>query len=277
MLDGILTGLAFLCAAYFVIIVLYAGVGTSFAFIWLFFAAVCIFLVYGKWYYRVNMERIPRWIPVSIVTTCVAGFLVMMCLSVLVFFGAAAPDKPGLDYVIVLGARVKEHTVSSSLKKRLDKAIEYAQENPDTILVLSGGKGADEPMTEARAMYEYLVYNGVDKEQLLLEERSVSTVENIAYSKVVIERHRAYTRREREKKKPMHVHKNEGYMVVEDKPLEIGVLSSNFHIYRAVRIAEKWGFDNVSGISAPSDPVLFIHFCVRECASIFKDRLMGNM
>ena len=51
MLDWILIGLAVLCAAYFAIIVMYAGVGTSFAFIWLFFAALLVFLVYGKWYY----------------------------------------------------------------------------------------------------------------------------------------------------------------------------------------------------------------------------------
>ena len=42
-------------------------------------------------------------------------------------------------------------------------------------------------------------------------------------------------------------------------------------------IAKKWGFENVYGISAQSDPVLFIHLCVRECASIVKDRRMGNM
>ena len=47
---------------YFIIIVVYAGISTSFAFIWLFFAALLVFLVYGKWYYARNMERIPRWV-----------------------------------------------------------------------------------------------------------------------------------------------------------------------------------------------------------------------
>lgn len=63
-------------------------------------------------------------------------------LCILVFLGAATPGKANLDYVIVLGARVKEHTVSNSLKKRLDRAIVYAEENPYTILVLSGRQGA---------------------------------------------------------------------------------------------------------------------------------------
>lgn len=275
MIDGILISLAVLCVAYFVVIVAYAGIGTSFAFIWLFFAALLLFLVYGKWYYARNLERIPRWVPVSVVTTCAAGVVVLVLLCILVFLGAAASDKENLDYVIVLGARVKEHTISNSLKMRLDKAIEYAEENPDTILVLSGGIGPGESVSEAQVMREYLIYNGVRPEQLLIEDQSISTVENIAYSKVVIEQHRQKDKRElvplRQKRTSVP------YAIAPDKPLEIGVLTSNFHIYRARLTAEKWGFDNVYGISAASDPVLFYHLCVRECASIVKDRLMGNM
>ena len=72
----------------------------------------------------------PRWVPVSIVTTCIAGVVIMAVFCILVFMGAAANEERDLDYVIVLGARVKEHTVSNSLKKRLDKAIEYAEKIP---------------------------------------------------------------------------------------------------------------------------------------------------
>lgn len=274
MVDGILLILAALCAVYFVIIVIYGGIGTSFAFIWLFFAALCVFLVYGKWYYSRHMFDIPKWVPVSIVTTLVMGVTVMAMICTLVFLGVASEEEPGLDYVIVLGAKVKEHTVSNSLKKRLDKAIDYAQKNPETYLVLSGGKGADEPISEAQAMYKYLVYNGVRPEQLLLEDRSASTVENIAYSRLVIEGHRERLRLEREQQEKK---RREPYLMVDDKPVEIGVLTSNFHVFRARMIARKWGFEHVYGISAQSDPVLFIHLCVRECASIIKDRLMGNM
>lgn len=276
MVDGILIGLALLCAAYFMVIAVYAGIGTSFAFIWLFFAALLLFLVYGKWYYRRNMERIPRWVPVSVVTTCVAGFIVLSLLCVLVLLGAAAPAKAHLDYVIVLGARVKNRTVSSTLKMRLDKALEYAQENPDTILVLSGGKGPGESISEAEAMYQYLLYNGIKPEQMLTEDQSRSTVENIAYSRLVIEQNRDKDKKEVTAPLQQRI-TSAPYAVAPDKPLEIGVLTSNYHIFRARLIAKKWGFDNVYGIPAASDPVLFIHMCVRECASIVKDRLMGNM
>ena len=82
MFEGILIGLAALCAVYFVVIVLYAGIGTSFAFIWLFFSALLLFLVYGRWYYEKNQSQIPPWVPVSIVTTCLLG-LVSLVLGLL--------------------------------------------------------------------------------------------------------------------------------------------------------------------------------------------------
>ena len=114
-MDGILLILAALCAVYFVIIVIY---GESALLLPLYgcFAALCVFLVYGKWYYSRHMFDIPKWVPVSIVTTCVMGVTVMAMICTLVFLGVASEEEPGLDYVIVLGAKVKEHTVSNSLK-----------------------------------------------------------------------------------------------------------------------------------------------------------------
>lgn len=275
MIDIILTALALLSAAYFIVIVLYSGIGTSFVFIWLFFSALCLFLVYGKWYYARNKERIPRWVPVSVVTTCIAGMAVFGVVCVLVFTGVAGPDPRGLDYVIVLGPRVTEKADSSSMKRRLDKAMEYVESNPDTILVLSGGKGKGGTVSEAMEMFLYLTYNGVPPEQLLLEEYSASTVENIAYSKIIIDRDR---RIKKLREGPPELPAGPGApALAPDKPVEVGILTSNYHVYRAELTAAKWGLENVSGIAADSDPVLFVHMCVRECASILKDRLMGNM
>ncbi len=90
MADMILLGLAVICTAYFMIIVFYAGMGTSFAFIWLFFCGfMCISCIW-KMVLQENMDRIPRWVPVSIVTTCIAGVVIMAVFCILVFMGGSS-------------------------------------------------------------------------------------------------------------------------------------------------------------------------------------------
>lgn len=261
MFTWILTAGVLACLGYYLVIVLYAGFSTSFAWIWLFMAAFLAAMMIGCRYYRECSDRGPLWLPVSLCTICATGILTFAVVAVLVFSGVASPDRPDLDYLIVLGARVREDRISNSLRYRLDKAIEYIEENPDTVLVLSGGQGPDEPMTEALAMEQYLLYNGVKKQQMILEEQSASTVENLAYSKVIIEK-------DMEKRRQL---------AAEERPLSVGVLTSNYHVFRAAKIAERRGWPHIHGIASKSDPVLFIHFFVRECAAILKDKLMGNM
>ena len=243
---------AVVCLVYYVIIVLYAGFSTSFSWIWLAGAALLAMTGWGSHEYRLHPRKFPLWVPV-------AGSTI---------FGAS----------LVLGAKVKEEGISKSLKARLDKAIEYSQDNPGTVLILSGGQGPDEPVSEAKAMFEYLSYNGVPKDKMVLETLSTSTVENIAYSKVLIDKMEEEKVKEREHRGPViHSEAPAGFVEVEKRPVQVGILTSNFHIFRARMIAEKWGIPKVYGIPSKSDPILFPHLCVRECLAIMKDRLMGNM
>lgn len=273
----LLAGLAVLCILYYVVIVIYSGFATSFSFIWLFMAGALFLLAGGNEFYIRNARRIPFWIPVSVVTVCVTGCVIFGVVELLIFGNAAVSENPDLDYLIVLGAKLNGDKVSNSLKKRLDKAIEYSELNPDTILVLSGGQEGDELTTEAQAMFDYLTFNGVREDQMILETISTSTVENIAYSRVRIEED------VKTRKKPPRPDIRQGMngtpeaAAAPEKDLKIGVLTSDFHVFRARQIAKKWGIPDIYGIGCDTDPVLFVHFCVRECAAILKDKLMGNM
>lgn len=271
-----LYSIAVICIIYYFIIIAYSGIATSFSFVWILLAAMSIFAAMAVEFYKKAPKRLPLYIPVSAATLCVTGIIVFIIVEILIFIGAATVNEPNLDYVIVLGAKIKEDELSLSLKHRLDCALEYLEGSPDTVLVLSGGKGEDEPVTEADAMAEYLIFNGVNPKQLILERISTSTVENIAYSRIEIEKDY-----EQRKKKALLSKKASNKLneekLAEDKPLEIGVITSNFHVFRAVNIGKKWGIEDLHGIPAKTDPVLFLHLCVRECAAILKDKLMGNM
>ena len=285
-----------LCCVYFAAIMICSGPGTSFAFIWLVLALVFGAAASGRLVGRLFGAGVPLWLRVPAATLFVTGLVVFVIVEILVFTGVARSDPEGLEYVIVLGAKVEREGISKSLKMRLDKAIQYAEENPDTVFVLSGGKGADEPVAEAQAMYEYMAYNGVPEENLLMELQSTSTVENIAYSRLVIEQD-VEKRREMEAERrrqdrilrmmpvgpegtphPYRGSSPEDFAIdAPAKPVHIGVLTSNFHLFRAMQIGKKWGIPDIQGIAAPSEPWMLPHFCVRECAAILKDKLMGNM
>lgn len=274
-MTWILWLIAAACVIYYVVIIIYSGFATSFSFIWLAFAAACILFAAGSEYYMKHKEKVPLWLPVSAVTFCCTGILVFAVVEILIFTAAAGAAAPDLDYVIVLGARVREDGLSRALQYRLDRAIEYLAENPGTMLVLSGGRGGDEPVSEAVAMRDYLEFHGVEKRRMILEERSSSTVENIAYSRLAIEEDQK--KRKEISSKTTVVMEPGTYEEISDKPIKIGVLTSDFHIFRAEQIAKKWGIPDIHKISSKSDPILFVHYCVRECAAVLKDKLAGNM
>ncbi len=212
--------------------------------------------------------------------------------QILIFGCIPAAAESSLDYVIVLGAKVKpDGSISKTLKLRLDKALEYIKENPDTMLVLSGAKGDAEPCSEAEAMETYLLEQGADAGHLLKEEQSFSTVENLAYSRILIEeREEKLLQEQKQKAKEdrmlrapgeaadafsKELQKKEAPLTVREP--RIGILSSNFHLCRAELIAKKQNYGTVYGIASEADRVLLVHFALRDGIALFKDRLMGNL
>lgn len=251
MLVWILTGGALVCLVYFLVIILYSGFGTNFAFIWLLLAAGLGVSAGCIHYYGEYPEKMPLRVPVTLITLCAAGAVVMILLQILMFGRIPPVADPDLDYLIVLGAQVKKDGPSKTLRLRLDKAAEYARENPDTVLVLSGGQGKDETISEAQAMQDYLAQAGIPRSRTILEDQSTNTVENIAFSRMVIGDQEA--------------------------PARVGILTSNFHLYRARKVAAHQGMENISYIASESDRILFLHFCIRDGIAILKERIVGNL
>ena len=119
------------------------------------------------------------------------GFFVVSLILALVISGFMLKeinDKPmGDSTMVVLGCQVKESGASLMLRKRLDTAFEYLTEHEDMKVIVSGGQGADEPMSEAECMFDYLIAKGISPERIYIEDKSVNTVENIEFSKKIIE------------------------------------------------------------------------------------------
>lgn len=247
MLYGALGSLSLL---YCISIFLFAGFGSYFFLIWavigcgFFFVAACV--RYKVW------QKVPKTLKRIFLTGVSLCLLWFIFIEGLIISGFSSDGKENLDYVIVLGAQVYKSGPSYTLKKRLDAAYDYAIENPNTVLIVSGGQGGNEPFPEAVGMYEYLVEKGLDENRVIMEDKSTNTYENLIFSRGIIE----------------------GLGVEEYK---VGIVSNNFHVYRAVQLAKHNQYEDVCGISAPSYPYLQVNNMLREFFGVMKDFLTGHM
>lgn len=267
-----LEGAAIVCLLYYAVIAVYSGLGTSFSLFWPFLAAFFLCLAVGWKIYERKKDLIPLWIPVSLGTVLAACGLIFLITELCIVWGAVTARAEAADYVIVLGAKAEDGEPGNSLKTRLDRAVSYSVKHPNTVLILSGGKGGDESVSEARVMYDYLKERGVLTERMLLEDQSSSTAENILFSCKVIERQEYY------KDQMARVHLREQYHARSEwDEVRVAVLTDNYHQFRARAIAKKQGIANPAGIAASGDPVLAVHMWIREGFAVLKDKFMGKM
>ena len=266
--------LAICCLIYYGVILMYSGIGTSLSVIWLILAAVFAVMGIVTHVYGLVRHRVPIRLEVSVITVVVAVFVIFLSVELAMVLNFLSLKKQSADYVVVLGYQVQNGEISRTLEHRLDKAYEYAKVHPNTVFILSGGTSEGEEISEAQVMYDYLKKRGVPEYQMIKEEQSSSTYENLVYSKMIID--------ERERNRRGWIKdlmSRSGYLTPPDEEvtIRVGIVTSNFHVLRAKAIAKHVGIQHVSGIAAKSDPVLFVHLCVRECLAILKDKFVGNM
>lgn len=93
-----------------------------------------------------------------------------------------------LDYVVVLGAGLIGDRVTPLLASRIDRGIEVYKKNPNSKLIMSGGQGSDEKIPEGVAMAKYAIEKGIPEEDIIIEDKSTTTRENILFSKALMEK-----------------------------------------------------------------------------------------
>ncbi|OUN20919.1 hypothetical protein B5G34_13290 [Flavonifractor sp. An82] len=140
-----------------------------------------------KQYYRpYEGRRKPAWLLalLAVVLVLALGFVVLLGL---VLTGARDSVTGQPQVMVILGCKVESWGPSVLLQDRLDKALDYLEDHPDLTIVVSGGQGPDEHQSEAQCMFDYLTDHGVDGDQILLEDRSHNTWENIRFTQELLE------------------------------------------------------------------------------------------
>lgn len=194
----------------------------------------------------VRMPVIGRHILAGLLLAAAAGTLILLGLILTQFHGKAPDD---LGVLIVLGAQVRPDGPCQALAFRLDTAAAYLTAHPETRCIVSGGKGDNEPDSEAAVMARVLMQKGIAPERIRLEDQSHSTVENLRFSAKIA------------------------------GPLDqkIGIATNNFHMYRSLKLARKAGYTAAFGLAAPSTALYLPNNVLREIFGLVKDKLAGNI
>lgn len=261
--------LGILCGIYGTVVIFMTGFLELQNYIWYVFAFV--FFALGKLFKLYLNKRIPLWSVVSVYTLATLGILIFIITVVIIRLSLPKNDEPGLDFLIVLGSKPDMEKNGSEAKYRLDKAIEYIEENPYTMLIISGGITRDGKI-EAIEMADYLIENGIDRDNILVEIESHNTRENLIYSKALIDKYNEDMKRNTNL---IIINDIGPVLEVEDRPQTIGVLTNDFHIFRSIKAAKKIGYTQVFPISARSNKVLYLHMMMRETFAILKYKFLG--
>lgn len=169
-------------------------------------------------------------------------FILMFISTLACVYHAGEYSAEHEKTVIVLGCKVRGTVPSIALEGRTRQAIKHLEQNSDAVVILSGGQGPDEKISEAECMKNIMVKSGIDESRIYLEDKSTNTDENIAFSKRIIDENKLSS--------------------------NVAIATSNYHQKRAIMIAEKNG---LTAASLPSDTDRFsrLTFYTREVFGVW--------
>ena len=223
-----------------------------------FTALVCMCLIGILLFYNLCYLTMPKYPKTTrvvkslfTIVLCI-GILIVGITEILIIHTSFGDKDEDFDYMLVLGAKVRQDGPSVSLMDRIKATAAYMEAHPEVIAIVSGGQGPDEPMTEAQCMYEQLVKLGVDPDRIWLEDKATSTWENLHFTMNLIE------------EKTGH------------RPEKIGLLSSEYHLFRAKMFARACGVE-AAGIPARTSRLsqMVNHF-MREVAGVWHYIILGG-
>lgn len=174
------------------------------------------------------------------------GVAYFIIVEVPIVKGSMGDTDKSADYLIVLGAAIYGETPSLSMTERCDAAIEYLNDNPNCIAIVSGGQGNDEIVSEAEIMKRLLLAGGIAEDRIIVEGKSSSTYENL---------------------------KNSAELIPEGAT--VAVCTSEYHIYRAKLIGRDLGLELIGVPAKTGHLSVRLNYFIREAFGVTYQKLLG--
>jgi uncharacterized SAM-binding protein YcdF (DUF218 family) len=187
-----------------------------------------------------------KWLIIVGYLLFILSFAVVMALIVR---AEKEPIPKDVDAVVVLGAALRGSVVTHTLAMRLNVAADILKTDPGLLVVVSGGQGPGEDLPEGVAMAQYLIDQQIDASRILIEDHATSTFENLTLAKSLLQS-------------------------IGRDPLRIVVVTSNYHVFRAVLAARNLGYI-ATGAGAPTIWDLLPNNLLREYLAIIKYAILG--
>lgn len=248
----ILITLGLLSVLYYVILTIFGG-KISFSGFWIFVGV--IFLLMGMmWDLDISKKfkfvREGKVICLILTTVLLISFIGIE--SSIIYYGSNKRMRES-EYLIILGAGLRGQRMSLTLTQRMYKSLEYLKKYPNTKVIVSGGIGPGEEITEAEAMKRFLVSNGINEKQIIKEEGSTSTAENFKYTRQKLSE------------------------LDNRMDIKVSIITTNFHMFRAVFLAKRAGFEEIYTVSSEIHFLLIPNYYVREYFAVIKSFLLDKI
>lgn len=205
---------------------------------------IIVFIFFNKEYGWLDLTIRNQWVRGIMkftIIVCIATFII---IEGIIIFNVKSEENAKVDYLMILGAGLRGEEISLTLQKRMEKGVEYLNSNPEALVIVSGGQGADEEITEAEAMKRYLVDKGIKEARIIKEEKSTSTMENFKNTKEIV-------------------------LKDNNENIRILIVTNDFHMFRAKLLAKRNGF-TAFGLPSTTPWSILPNCYIREYFAVLK-------
>ena len=237
--------LGIISIAYFISLNFFGG-AVSFAFVWLIMGILSI----GFGLDRLNpnlsvLDKISHKLSIGLLVVVILGMIILAVLEGIIIHSANKYDNNVPDYAIILGAGLQGREMSKSLLYRMEEGLKFAKSNPEVKIIVSGGQGKGEDITEASAMKQYLLEHGINEARIIVEDKSTNTVENFKFSKDKLKE------------------------IDNRDDIKLTVITNGFHMFRSKMLGERCGFEIYRQPADTYEPMI-PNFYLREAFALIK-------